>query len=111
MCNYRGLDYDEIADLLYVHVSTVRRVINKYNSTGDVAPQMYRHGPERSLGQCEEICLVESLLANPAIYLDELQEELYETTGTWCSVSTIHRTVHRLGFTRKKNASCGHAAV
>ena len=88
--------------MLYVHASTVRRIINQYDVTGDVAPKVYRRGPERMLGQCEETSLVESLLANSSIYLDELQQELYDTTGTWCSVSTIHRAVHRLGFTQKK---------
>ena len=36
------------------------------------------------------------------MYLEELQSELHECTGTWVHVSTICRTVHYLGLTRKK---------
>ena len=36
------------------------------------------------------------------MYLEELQSELYELTGTWVHVSTICRTVQHLGLTRKK---------
>ena len=32
---------------------------------------------------------VELLLDNPAIYLDELQRELRQHTGTWTSISRI----------------------
>ena len=45
---------------------------------------------------------MQSLIAKPSIYLDEVQEHLFNATGTWVSLSTICRTVQRLGFTRKK---------
>ena len=48
-----------------------------------------------------EYTIIELLLANPGIYLDELQQELYHSTGTWASISTIFRTIYRLDFTRK----------
>ena len=37
-----------------------------------------------------------------SIYLREIQVTLYETTGTLASVSTLCKTMKRLGFTRKK---------
>ena len=37
-----------IADLLYVHVTTVRRIIARYVATGEVAPDLYKHGPART---------------------------------------------------------------
>ena len=36
------------------------------------------------------------------MYLDEIQRELYDFTGTVVHISTICRTVHRLGMTRQK---------
>ena len=36
------------------------------------------------------------------MYLEELQSELYELTGTWVHVCTICHTVQHLGLTRKK---------
>ena len=41
-------------------------------------------------------------MVKPTMYLEELQSELYDLTGTWVHVSTICRTVQRLGLTRKK---------
>ena len=78
-----------IADVLYVHTSTVRRIVSRYNAHGDVSPVVYSHGPSKELGEPEVLCVVESLLANPAIYLSELQEELFQTTGLKVSISTI----------------------
>ena len=42
------------------------------------------------------------MIDNPSVYLIELQNRLFDTTGTWVYKSTICCTVHRLGFTRKK---------
>ena len=100
--HYKELDYKAIADLLYVHISTVRKIIISYDSSGDVSPVTYHHGPWKMLGEPEELCIVESLLATPSIYLDELQQELFQSAGTWASISTIFRTIRRLGFTRKR---------
>ena len=100
--HYKELDNIDIADLLYVHITTVRRIINLFDTSGDVAPVSYKPGPKRMLSEPEEYTIIELLLANPGIYLDELQQELYQSTGTWASISTIFRTIHRLDFTRKK---------
>lgn len=53
------------------------------------------------LGQQDEDTIIELLMANPAIYLDELQHELHLNTGNWASITTIFLTICRLGFTRK----------
>ena len=54
------------------------------------------------LGQEEEYIFVESILAKPGAYLDELQQELFQKTGILASVSTIFRSINQLGFTKKK---------
>ena len=59
-------------------------------------------GPEHTLDAIGEMTLVQSLLNKPNAYLDELQLELYDSTGITASLSTICRTLQRLGFTRTK---------
>ena len=45
--HYKELNYTTLADLLYVHGSTVSRVISRYNVSADVAP--ITDGPTRIL--------------------------------------------------------------
>ena len=47
------------------------------------------------------MCCKVLFIAEPSIYLSEIQEHVYDATGTWVSFSTICRTAHRLGFTKK----------
>ena len=49
--------------------------------------------------------MLQSFLNSPGIYLREVQEELFDVTGTWVSCSTICRTAKRLGLTRQKMKS------
>ena len=99
--HYKELSYMYIADLMYIHISTVRRIIGLYNQSGDVSPityiryHLYICGPQRMLQDVEKTSLLESLMANPAMYLDELQQELFVNTGTWASISTVFRTIRR----------------
>ena len=70
-----------------------------YNSSGDVSPVSYHHGPRKMLREPEEFCIVESLLANPGtIYLEELQPEFFQSTSSWASI----RTICQLNFTRNR---------
>jgi len=99
---YKEMDYKEIAELLCVHVSTVYRVLDRYNEYGTVVPVLHKSGSMPLLGKPEEFSVIESLMAKPEIYLSELQHELFQNTGTWASISTLFRTIRRLGFSRKK---------
>ena len=58
-----------------------------------------KHGPERTLDAFAEMTLVQSVMSKPNVYLDELQSDLYSSTGITVSLSTIFQ---RLRFTRKK---------
>lgn len=98
----RGLSYAEIGELLFMSERSVRRYVELYHSTGNVEGVKQKHGPDCLLTEFEQLNVLQSLIAKPNIYLSELQEHLYDATGTWVSFSTICRTVHRLGFTRKK---------
>lgn len=99
--HYRELSSKEIADLLYIHVTTVKRITNLFDIVGDVIPVSYKPGPNRMLSEPEEYTIIELLLENPGIFLDELQYKLHQSTSTLASISTIFRTIRRLGFTRK----------
>ena len=100
--HYKEVSNKDIADLLYVHITTVRRIIRLFDTTGDIAPVSYKPGPKCMLSEPEQYTIIELLLANPGIYLDELQQELHQSTGTWASISTIFGTLRRLDFTRKR---------
>ena len=52
------------------------------------------------LGQQDDT-IIELLMDNRAMYLDELQQQLHQNTGTWTSINTVFRTIRRLRFTRK----------
>lgn len=39
---------------------------------------------------------------DPELYLDEIQDELYEQHNVDVSLSTIYRTLKRLGYSSKK---------
>ena len=98
--HYKEYNNQDIADLLYIHVTTVRRIITQFDTYGDIAPANYKHGPNCMLGQQDEETIIELLMGNPAMYLDELQHQLHQSMGTWTSISTIFRTIRRLGFTQ-----------
>ena len=96
------MNYQEIADLLFMSERSVRRYVDLYMSTGGVEASGYRHGPQQLLSDFKQITVLQSLVNKPTIYLEELQKDLNEATGTLVSLATICRTVHRLGFTRKR---------
>lgn len=85
-----------------VSVKTVQRITDLFNRTGSVSPAAHRHGPPRKLSEFEEITILNCFLTKPGIFLDEVQEELLDKTGTWVSKSTICREAKRMGLTRKK---------
>ena len=116
------MTYTEIADLLLISQRSVHRYVQLYLSTGNIAPKEQRHGPEplleslfltnkivyrygnshNYLSELEQIYLLQRLIDRPGTHLYELQQQLFNATGTWVHVSTICRTVDRLGFTRTR---------
>ena len=99
---YKEKSIEEIQDLLFVSTRSVRRYLTLFEETGDVSPAIQQHGPPRTLDAFEEISLIQSLLNKPEMYLEELRQELIQITGADVCVSTICKTLKRLGFSRKK---------
>lgn len=85
MCGCTTTNIKELSNkgLLYVHIATVRRIVNLFDMSGDVAPVSYNPGPKCMLAEPEDLeytvsGLIELLMANTGIYLDELQQKLYQ---------------------------------
>ena len=97
----KNMSYQQISENLTVSVSTVSRMIDRFDRTGEVQPSIWAP-TERLLHPHEELVLLQAVLEKPSTYLRELQRMLDETTGREVSVSTICRTLHRFGFSRKK---------
>ena len=87
--------------MLCVSISTVWRILDRFERTGDVSASQATSRMHR-LHEHDELILIELICEKPSTYLHEIQSRLFQTTGTDASAATICRTVKRLGFTRKK---------
>ena len=90
-----------IAALLHVSERTVRRYVALFYRSGDVRPRTRKNGPRRLLGEFEQLTLLRLILANPGIYLHELQDELVNMFGVPVCKATICRTLRYMGCTRQ----------
>lgn len=100
-----NLSYRQIAANLNVDVSTVSRVINRYEETGDVSKKRHPHGHDHHLKRLtptDEFLILELVAEKPGIYLRELRAEIFKNTGTQISESTICTFLRKNGFTRRK---------
>ncbi len=98
----RGLNYVEVGEVLYMSDRSVRRYVELYHATGDVKPCKRKHGPMPVVSELEQLTVIQSLIYKPTMYLEEVQQDLYEAFATCVHLSTICRTIHRLGFTHKR---------
>ncbi len=98
----RGMTSFEVADMLFMSERSVQRYLSLFMSTGSVAPKDSSGGPGKILTESEQFTILQSLIYNPAAFLNEIQSQLYDTTGKWVHASTICRTIHQHNFTRKK---------
>lgn len=88
----------ELADLFSVSLSSIVRLRRRYRATGSVLPKPHAGGPSSLLdaGACQR--LRDLVGKQPDATLAELQARL----GIPCSLSTLCRTLQRLGLSRKK---------
>ena len=98
--------FSEIGKLLYMCEKSVQRYIAIFNTTGAVEPREHKRGPDRVLSEVEQLTLIQSILHNPTMFLHEMQQELYTTTGRWVHVSTICRTTISWGHPTKSTGGC-----
>ena len=94
----------EVALSLNIDTSTVRRISELFDHTGDVSPKPHpstNPGTAR-LTEIDKFLILEVSVNKPGIYLREIQQYLHAQTGTEVDVSTICRFLHASGFTRQK---------
>jgi transposase len=96
-----GLDAESVAAKYEVSRAWVHRLIQRRRETGSLAPRTQRTFRRRVLTASEEARLVTLITARPDATLAELRMAL----PTRAAVSTLWRTIDRLGFTLKKNGT------
>jgi transposase len=96
-----GLDADAVAAKYEVSRAWVHRLIQRRRETGSLAPRKQTTFRRRVLTAAEETRLAMLIAAQPDATLAELRAEL----PTTAALSTLWRTLDRLGFTLKKNGT------
>ena len=102
------LTQKEISDQFHVSEQTVHRYLQLFRQTGDVEIRHRRDGPEKLLGNFEQLTLLRLVLIQPGLYLHELQEMLNDDYGVVISIPTICRALKQMGCTRQ---SMHHVAL
>ena len=92
-------DAEAIAAKYEVSRAWVHRLIQRRRETGSLAPRKQTKFRRCVLSEAEQTKLRALITAQPDATLAELQEAL----PTTAALSTLWRTIDRLGFTVKKN--------
>ena len=94
-------DADAVAAKYDVSRAWVHRLIQRRRETGSLAPRKQVKFRRRVLTDREEQRLMALILARPDATLTELRDAI----PTTAALSTVWRTIDRLGFTLKKNGT------
>lgn len=96
-----------VATRFEVSVAWVYRLLQRRRATGSIAPRKQTKFRGRALSSDEEVRLVALITVRPDATLAELQHAL----PTRAALSTLWRTIDRLGLTVKKNSTRRRAAT
>lgn len=99
---YGNLSTAETAHVMYISERTVYRYLERFMLTGEAKKFAKKNGPPRILSEHKVLLVIDLVLSSPGIYLREVQQQLFNSTGSWVHVSTICRTLRRYGLTRQK---------
>ena len=94
-----GMDVYRVAATYEVSRAWVHRLVQRRRETGSIAPRKQTTFRHRVLSPPQEERLAALITARPDATLAELREAL----PTTAALSTLWRTIGRLGFTVKKN--------
>jgi transposase len=98
-----GFSTIDIANTLYLSKSTVVRIIKIYKKWACVINPFKGVFGRRKLFNRNDMYILQSLIKDKVNwYLDELVYEMENLTGKRASISTLWRSLHYLGITRKK---------
>lgn len=100
-------DADEVAARFSVSRAWVHRLVQRRRETGSIAPRKQTKFRHRALSADDEVRLVFLITVQPDATLAELQQAL----PTRAALSTLWRTIDRLGLTVKKNGTRRRAAT
>ena len=103
----RGLKADAVAGTFEVSPAWVYRLVQRRRETGSIVPRKQTKFRGRALSNDGEVRLVALITARPDATLAVLQRAL----PTRAALSTLWRTIDRLGLTVKKNGTRRRAAT
>ncbi|KAF7341824.1 Transposase domain-containing protein [Mycena sanguinolenta] len=93
---------DEIAELAGCSESTVYEILRNYRDFGQTNnPYAQRRGRPRALDMGDISYLSSVLDANPTLYLDEIQELLWENREVDVTLSTLSRALKQIAIMNK----------
>ncbi|KAJ3825843.1 hypothetical protein F5880DRAFT_1477486 [Lentinula raphanica] len=97
-----GYKTTKVAIELAIPLRVVQRIQKNWNEIHDVCKE--RKGIGRAPLMTPASCklMVGLIECSPDIYLDEIQDEMYYAYGLTLSLSTIWRTLRRLGISNKR---------
>jgi len=93
-----GQSMGEIAERFRMPKATVQNILRRYGESGSVVPKPRNPGRKQSFSDADQRRLEAAVEASPDCTLAELRDHC----GVAVSVVTVHNTLKRLGFTRKK---------
>lgn len=93
-----GQSMGQIAERFKIPKGTVQNILERYRDAGTITPKPQNAGRKRGISGPALQKLERSVLRQP----DATLEELRERCGAPVSVVTVHNTLKKLGFTRKK---------
>ena len=94
--------FTDIASNLCVDQATVKRIVDLFESTGDVLKRPYpKHRLQRKLTLTAELILLTIVIEQPGTKLREMQVQLKDY-GIEVSKSTICNFLHRSGFSYQR---------
>jgi transposase len=94
-----GQSMGEIAKRFRIPKGTVQNILERYRDAGTVEPKPQNAGRKPAFGEKALRRLEQDVLRHP----DSTLEELRDRSGLTVSLVTVHKTLKRLGFTRKKS--------
>lgn len=94
-----GQSMGEIAERFRIPKPTVQTILERYRDAGTVTPKPQNAGRKAAISGATLRKLERSVVDQPDATLSELRERC----GLSVSLVTVHKTLKKLGFTRKKS--------
>ncbi len=94
-----GQSMGQIAERFKIPKGTIQNILEHYRDSGSVVPKPQNAGRKSAFSEQALHRLEQNVLRHP----DATLAELRESSGVNVSVVSIHNTLKKLGFTRKKN--------